>query len=316
MIVTVTLNPSIDRTLRVQALVRGDVLRAEAVEADPGGKGVNVARALSAHGADTVALLVAGGSVGRALVSQLRDAGVRTDVVEVGGSTRTNITVVEPDGTTTKLNEPGPTPTPAELGRVVAAVSSHVSGPADWVVAAGSLPPDVDLDAYARIGDAAHECGARFALDCSGPAFLAGLAAGPDLVKPNREELAEAVGRDLPTLRDIVEACHELQRRGARDVVCSLGGEGALLVSAEGAWFATAPRVEVVNTVGAGDSLLAGFLFAGGAGPEALRVGVAWATAAVGTSGTGVPAPHLVHPETVTVKDASDHTLALWKEVS
>lgn len=308
MILTVTLNPSLDRTLRVAALVRGAVLRAEGVEADPGGKGVNVARALARHGDEVLALLPAGGSVGRAITALLAEAGVPAEVVAIAGSSRANITVVEPDGTTTKLNEPGPTLGTAELATLVTLVGERV-GRGDWVVAAGSLPPGVPNDAYARIGAVAHDRGALFALDSSGPPFVTALSASPDLVKPNREELQEAVGHAVTTVAEVVSACGALQARGVRDVVCSLGGDGAVLVSRTGAWHARGPVVDVRNTVGAGDALLAGFLHAGAAGatgPESLRTGVAWATAAVATSGTGVPLPHNVHLDHVVVVDVTD----------
>jgi 1-phosphofructokinase len=174
----------------------------------------------------------------------------------------------------------------------------------------------MDTSIYRTLGDAAHASGARWALDTSGDALLPALAAGPDVVKPNREELSEAVGADADTLGAVVEACHELRARGARTVVCSLGGDGAVLVDDEGAWHARGPVVQVRNTVGAGDALLAGFVHAGGQGPEALRVGVAWATAAVGTEGTGVPDPSLVGVDDVVVTDAPDLSLPLVPEVT
>lgn len=314
MIVTVTLNPSLDRTLLVGDLRRGEVIRAESSLADPGGKGVNVARALAAHGDDVVAVLPSGGAVGRAVVAMLQDAGVGVGVVPIAGATRANVTVVEPDGTTTKLNEPGPQLSADEVTALVATITAHAAR-GDWVVVAGSLPPALDDAIYRTIGDAAHASGARWALDTSGDALLPALAARPDVVKPNREELAEAVGARVDTLGDVVSACHELRARGASTVVCSLGADGALLVDDDGAWLARGPVVEVRNTVGAGDALLAGFVHAGGAGPEALRVGVAWATAAVRTQGTGVPSPSQVDADDVVIDPAPDPSSPLDSEV-
>ncbi len=140
MIITVTLNPSLDRTLLVHSLVRGEVLRADATRDDPGGKGVNVARALAAHGEQPCAVLPAGGSIGKALVAQLVEAGVHVESVPIQGATRTNITVAEPDGTTTKLNEPGPYLAAEEIDALLDTVRRLASA-GDWVVIGGSLPP-------------------------------------------------------------------------------------------------------------------------------------------------------------------------------
>ncbi len=163
---------------------------------------------------------------------------------------------------------------------------------------------------------AAHESGASVALDTSGPALRAGLPQQPDLVKPNREELAEAVGRDVATLADVVDASRLLLASGAASVLCSLGPDGAVYVDSEVALHAVAPITDVRNTVGAGDALLAGYLRAVGRGPlGALRMGVAWATAAVGTAGTGVPTPDSVDVSQVRVVDVLQSPNTLNKEL-
>jgi 1-phosphofructokinase len=300
MIVTVTLNPSLDRTLAVAALVRGEVVRADSTLEDPGGKGVNVTRFLSAHGTDSIAVLPAGGSIGRGLVGLLADAGIPHRAIPIAGTTRANVTVVEPDGTTTKLNEPGPDLSPAELDALVGAVAELATA-GGWVVVAGSLPADLDTAIVRRLAEVARAAGARFALDASGAALADGLAARPDLIKPNGEELGEVLGRELATLDEVLDGCAEARSRGAGAVICSLGADGAVLVDGDGSWRAIGPSVPVLSTVGAGDSLLAGFLHAGGSGPEALQVGVAWATAAVQTPGTGVPPAELIDPSAVEV---------------
>jgi len=300
MIVTVTLNPSLDRTLEVASLERGEVQRADGAMEDPGGKGVNVAKTLSAYGTQAVAVLPVGGSMGRALVSLIDDAGIPKVVVPIAGRTRANVTVVEPDGTTTKLNEPGPEMSAAEVDAIVAAVAENVTE-GGWVVVAGSLPASLSTDVVLRLGEVAKEAGASFALDASGPALKDGLAAKPDLIKPNGEELAELLGIPLETRDEIIAGCYKARDLGAAAVLCSMGADGALLLDSTGLWFATGPKVTVKSTVGAGDSLLAGFLHGGGHGPEALRVGVAWATAAVGTPGTGVPLAELIIPSAVEV---------------
>jgi len=304
MIVTVTLNPSLDRTLAVSALLRGEVIRADSTLEDPGGKGVNVTRFLSTRGSESVAVLPVGGPIGRGLVGLLDDAGIPYRSIPIQGRTRANVTVVEPDGTTTKLNEPGPDLTTAEIDALVDAVTELVTADG-WVVVAGSLPTGLDTSVMNRLADVARAAGARFALDASGAALADGLAAGPDLIKPNDEELGEILGRELTTIEEVLAGCDEARARGAGAVICSLGSKGAVLVDDHGRWFATGPRVPVLSTVGAGDSLLAGFLHGGGSGPDALRIGIAWATAAVQTAGTGVPLAELINADAVQVSPIS-----------
>lgn len=311
MIVTVTLNPSLDRTLRVQSLRRGEVHRAMYNHTDPGGKGVNVARALSAHGTPVVTVLPVGGSTGFALTAQLAEAGVDHVAVPSSSRTRANVSIVEPDGTTTKINEPGVALTSRELAAVTEAVTGRVR-PGDWVVTAGSIAPGQDPEVYTVIGAAVREAGARWAVDTSGVALSASLAARPDLVKPNREELSEVLGLDLMTLDDVVRACHGLINDNGLTVLCSLGADGAVLVDRDHAWHATGPRVQVENTVGAGDALLAGYLHGltiDGSPVAGLRHGIAWATAAVATPGTGVPAPDAVRPNDVRITEAATAAL-------
>jgi len=300
MIVTVTLNPSLDRTLAIAQLVRGEVIRADSTMEDPGGKGVNVTRFLSARGSESVAVLPVGGSIGRGLVGLLDEAGIPYRSIPIHGTTRANVTVVEPDGTTTKLNEPGPSLSTDDLDALVAAVA-ELATPGGWVVVAGSLPADLDTGVLARLGEVARAAGSRFALDASGAALADGLSARPDLIKPNDEELGEILGRPLDTLEEVLAGCQEARERGAGAVICSLGAKGAVLVDDAGRWFATGAKVPVLSTVGAGDSLLAGFLHGGGTGPDALAVGIAWATAAVQTAGTGVPDAALIDIDAVEV---------------
>jgi 1-phosphofructokinase len=290
MIVTLTLNPSLDRTLEVDALDRGAVLRAASVHLDPGGKGVNVTRALLANGFDSRAVIPCGGAEGGQLVRLLADESVHTVAVPIASRTRSNVTLVEPDGTVTKVNEPGAALTAEEFEAVAAAVLG-CAGTADWVVMCGSLPPDVPVDVYAELTAQFAAAGIRVAVDTSGPALLSAVAAGPDLVKPNREELAEAVGAPLADLAEVVEAARSLRALGAGCVLASLGADGALLVDADGVLLAQGTAIEPRSTVGAGDALLAGFLAGGGSGAAALTEAVAWGAAAVGLPGSRMPGP-------------------------
>lgn len=301
MIVTVTLNPSVDRTVKVETLARGEVMRALGVRVDPGGKGINVSRALAAHGLPTRAVVTVGGAEGEHLVALLRDTGIEIVPVRIRGAIRSNITIVEPDGTTTKINEPGAELSADELSSVFDAVRQPVAS-ADWLVASGSLPPGTPASVYADLVRSLAGSGTRVAIDTSGPALEAALAAGPTLVKPNRDELAEATGMRLATIADVVEAASRLRDLGARAVLASLGADGAVLVDDDGALHGQTPVVSPLSSVGAGDAMLAGFLAGGGAGPRALTQGLAWGAAAVLQPGSGMPSPDDVHLESVRLE--------------
>ncbi|WP_122617527.1 1-phosphofructokinase [Streptomyces sp. Tu 4128] len=300
MILTVTPNPSLDRTYEVPSLDRGEVVRATGERVDPGGKGVNVSRAVAAAGRRTVAVLPLGGAPG-ALVADLLDAqGIEVAPVPIAGATRSNIALAEADGVLTKINAPGPELSAAERELLLETVRSQSPG-ADWIACCGSLPRGLAPSWYAELVARAHAAGVRIALDTSGPALLQALRERPDVVKPNAEELAEAVGRPLATVGDAVKAAEELRELGARSVLASLGADGQLLVAEEGTWFGNARVDAVRSNVGAGDSSLAGFLIAGGAGPGALASAVAHGAAAVRLPGSVMPTPDDLDPTAVTV---------------
>jgi 1-phosphofructokinase/6-phosphofructokinase 2 len=299
MIVTLTPNPSIDRAVLIDALRRGEVHRARSSRIDPGGKGVNVSRALAAQGGSTLAVLPSGGPEGHLLEELLDAAGVHHHPVPVRGSVRMNISVLEPDGTTTKLNEPGPDLSAAEVEALLTTTLDRAAGAdgssgADWVVGCGSLPPGAPSDLYAVLVRRVRERGGHVAIDSSGPPFAAAVAARPHLVKPNHEELAELVEHDLPTLGHVRDAARELVAAGIDVVAVSLGGDGALLVTADECVHARATITAPLSTVGAGDCMLAGLLhgLSSGRGPaDALALGVTWGAAAVTLPGSRVPAP-------------------------
>ncbi|MFF3347487.1 1-phosphofructokinase [Streptomyces sp. NPDC002779] len=300
MILTVTPNPSLDRTYEVPALERGEVVRATGERMDPGGKGVNVSRAVAAAGRRTVAVLPLGGAPGAVVAELLAVQDIEVTAVRIAGATRSNIALAEPDGVLTKINAPGPELTAAEQELLLETVREQ-SRDADWIACCGSLPRGLAPAWYADVVARAHAGGARIALDTSGRALLEALRERPDVVKPNAEELAEAVGRPLSTVGDAVKAAEELRGMGAGAVLASLGADGQLLVDGAGTWFGSA-RVDVVRSnVGAGDSSLAGFLIAGGSGPEALASAVAHGAAAVQLPGSVMPSPGDLDPSAVTV---------------
>ncbi|MEU8419672.1 1-phosphofructokinase [Micromonospora sp. NPDC048835] len=300
MIVTVTLNPSLDRAVEVDSLTRGKVIRAAAAHLDPGGKGVNVSRALLANGVPSVAVVPSGGDEGNQLIRLLEAEGVEVLAVSISGRTRSNITLAEPDGTVTKINEPGPAMYRAEFDGVIDRVLANASG-ADWVVLCGSVPPGLPADAYAQVCRKLRAAGVRVAVDTSGPALREAALAGATLLKPNREELADVVGAPLTGLDDVVDAAQRLRAWGAGTVVVSLGADGAVLVDAGGVHTGTCPVSRPRSTVGAGDALLAGFLAAGAEGAAALAEGLAWGAAAVSLPGSRMPGPADLFRHDVTI---------------
>ena len=304
MIVTVTPNPSVDRTLVVPELVRGEVNRADAGQMDPGGKGVNVSRALAANDVPTRAVLPLAGPDGTLMGTLLAEAGIDFVPVEVSGPTRSNISVVEPDGTLTKINAAGHPLSADEVDTLLATATDDLDG-VTWVVGCGSLPPDTRPDFYAALIERARAKGALVAIDTSGKPFDACLEARPDLIKPNLEELAELVGRPLDTIDDVVAAATEVMADGPKTIVVSLGKHGAVLVHDDEPVLAVPPPIVPQSNVGAGDSLLAGFLAGGGRGADALRRGVAYGSAAASLPGTSMPRSHDLDLDGVRVQPAA-----------
>jgi 1-phosphofructokinase len=309
MIVTLTANPSIDRTVELQTpLERGAVLRAGTIAAQAGGKGVNISRAAVAAGVRSVAVVPA--PEDEPYVRELRAAGVDCRAVGPALPPRVNITITEPDGTTTKINSPGPAAAPELLSRLADAVAGQARG-ASWVVLAGSVPPAMPADWYAALVARVRKL-APVAVDTSGDALRA--VAGrlrqgaPALLKPNADELASVTGADAHQLQHdpaaAAKAARVLVDEGLGACLVTLGGAGATLVTPDGAWHAAAPETTVVSTVGAGDSSLFGYLLAdlrGLAAPDRLRLAVAYGSAAAGLPGTNIPAPAQVRPDRVAV---------------
>ncbi len=252
---TVTLNTALDLTYRVPALTPRASHRVTQVIERPGGKGLNVARVLAALGYETVATGFAGGATGAVLRDGLAATPVRDELVETAGSTRRTVAVVDAaDGDTTQLNEPGPTVTAAEWDAFRARFASLLDGAAA-VALCGSLPPGIHVGAYAELVRLARAAAVPVLLDTSGEPLRRGIAARPDLVKPNADELAQLTGAREPR-----RATLDARRRGAHAVVSSLGPEGLLAATPEGLWRATPPAPVKGNPTGAGDSAVAGLL--------------------------------------------------------
>ncbi|MFD8047047.1 1-phosphofructokinase family hexose kinase [Streptomyces chartreusis] len=256
MILTVTLNTALDITYRVRALRPHASHRVSEVIERPGGKGLNVARVLAALGHEVTVTGFTGGATGRVVQDQLTGVpGVVDALLPVSGPTRRTIAVVdERTGDTTQLNEPGPTVTPAEWSAFQEAYDDLLAS-ASVVALCGSLPPGVPVGAYAGLVRSAKAAEVPVLLDTSGEALRRGVAARPDIIKPNADELAELTGSHDP-----LRATQDARRRGARTVVASLGKSGLLAVTPEGRWQATPPTRLHGNPTGAGDAAVAGLL--------------------------------------------------------
>jgi 1-phosphofructokinase len=280
-IVTVTPNPSIDRTIRLERLVPGGLNRAHSATSEAAGKGVNLSYALATEGVDTIAVLPLAAQSAVQYLGLLADA-VPVAAVPIAGAMRVNVSIIESDGRVTKMNEPGPPLAASDADAIVNAAASAAR--AGWIVGCGSLPPGAPRDFYGRLAKLATR-DRRVAIDSSGDALAAAVTAGIALMKPNLHELEELVRRPLATLGEVVGAAHELVAHGCGAVLVSLGADGAIYVDASAAAHGEAQVADAANTVGAGDALLAGFL-AAGARVEALPIAVAWAVAAVRSAGS------------------------------
>jgi 1-phosphofructokinase len=290
-IVTVTPNPVLDRTLSVPHIVFDEMMRATASRLDWGGKGFNVSRALSALGVENVAMGFVGGATGERLARGLHELGIVTDFVPIAEETRTNIVIAEGEGERyVKVNEAGPTVRAEEWKALLNRVRERVRPGEIWVLA-GSLPRGVPGDFYAQLVGIVQERGARALLDTSAEPLRQGCAAGPTLVKPNAVEAEEMTGREIHSDADVLDAAAFFLEQGVGLAALSLGAEGLLLASRQQAVWARPPWLLIRNPVGAGDASLAGMAWAlerGLALEEIARWGVATGTAAAMREGVSV----------------------------
>jgi 1-phosphofructokinase family hexose kinase len=293
MLVTVTLNAAIDRTLTVPNFQRGLRHRASEALTLAGGKGINVARALKAIGVPVVATGLAGGRTGTRIVEELTHESILNDLVRIEGESRTSTAVVDPmTGSHTEINEWGPHVEPEELKMLLEKLL-YLSAGAEWVVFAGTLPRGVDDAFYAEAIRELARRGVRSVLDCEGPPLRFGVEAEPYLVSPNQHEAEGLVGQEFSGEEDFAMALETIAEMGARNVVISHEGGCYALLREERKlcrYRAQIARVEPVSSVGSGDVLLAGFLAARRAGrapEEALCQAVGAATASTLVTGAG-----------------------------
>lgn len=289
MIYTVTLNPALDKTVQIPNFTLDAVNRITELRRDAGGKGINVSKVIAKLGGTSEAVAVLSGDTGSWIAGALKEAGIRVKAFPADGETRTNLKVIDPvNDTHTDINEPGPQVTDAMLAEMLDVLAEEVCE-GDYVVLSGSLPAGVNRGTYGAWTRTLRHAGAHVYLDADGDALEAGLAGKPFFTKPNNHELSALVGRELTTVEEIAAAAHELVEKGVERVVISMGGEGALLATATETWHASSVKVPVGSTVGAGDSVVAAFVYADSQGmgvEDTLRLAMATGAANVMESGT------------------------------
>lgn len=274
MIYTVTLNPSIDYIVEVENLKLGDLNRMKRDLKLPGGKGINVSRVLNQLEVQNKAIGFLGGFTGRYIEDWLREESISSDFVHISDDTRINIKLKH--GEETEINGAGPDIRDTEADELLQKLAA-LSGD-DIVILSGSVPPSLGADFYDKLISVCKQSGAEFVIDTTGAALKKALTHQPLLVKPNHHELAELFGVTINTREEIIIYGRKLLDAGAKHVLVSMAGEGALFISEQGVYHANAPAGKVKNSVGAGDSMIAGFvgtLSLTGDVMEAFRAGVA-----------------------------------------
>ena len=297
MIYTVTLNPAIDKTAVIENFCPGAVNRIGMLREDAGGKGINVSKCLKNLGADSTASVILAGDAGKRLEKMLGEMGIPSLVVWAEGESRTNLKIVDlAKRENTDINEPGPAVSGELLEELKTKLGERIL-PGDLVILSGSLPAGVDRGLYGNWTAYFRSLGARVYLDADGEPMKRGIEAVPSVIKPNDGELAALLGKEKLSQEEMVWEGRRLLETGIEEIVISMGAEGALFVSREGCYFASALPVEVKSTVGAGDSMVAAMAFADVRNlsqEEKIRLAVAMSAGSVMQSGTQPPEANLV----------------------
>ena len=297
MIYTVTLNPAIDKTVVIENFCAGTVNRIGMLREDAGGKGINVSKCLKNLGADSTASVVLAGDAGKRLEKMLGEMGIPSLAVWAEGESRTNLKIVDlAKRENTDINEPGPAVSGELLEELKTKLGERIL-PGDLVILSGSLPAGVDRGLYGNWTAYFRSLGARVYLDADGEPMKRGIEAVPSVIKPNDGELAALLGKEKLSQEEMVWEGRRLLETGIEEIVISMGAEGALFVSREGCYFASALPVEVKSTVGAGDSMVAAMAFGDEqklGREEKIRLAVAMGAGSVMQSGTQPPEANLV----------------------
>lgn len=297
MIVTVTMNPAIDKTVEIDTLCPGGLNRIQRVEYDAGGKGINVSKTIKELGGESIAVGFLGGNSGRTIENVLNQKGIRNDFVWVEQETRTNTKVFEKSGELTELNEPGPVISPEQSQELLNKISAYASE-GTLVILAGSIPSGVDSDIYAQIIRMVHEKGGKVLLDADGKLFREALEAVPDIIKPNRVELEEYMGIDYrASEKELLDAAEKFLESGIETIAVSMGKSGAMFVRDGYQVKCPALSVKSHSTVGAGDAMVAALAYAWDqklGSEDTVKLCMATSAGAVTTVGTKPPSREVV----------------------
>ncbi|MBN2168284.1 MAG: 1-phosphofructokinase family hexose kinase, partial [Actinobacteria bacterium] len=287
MIYTITLNPTLDITYVVDSVKPEGSFKAREVIKTPGGKGINVSKALMSMGVDSTCMGLMGGYSGQEATELLQKEGLILQMVKIASDTRTNVVIFGRDNCSELIiRAEGPTVEEEETQKL-ADLFLRIANAPEVLVLSGSLPRSVRNDIYYSIIQGAKERGAKVFLDASGEPMKLGIEAVPYLIKPNKKELEELAGRTFKGEEEVIDYSHELNRSGIEMVLVSMGREGAILVTGEGTWKGVVPVIKE-DTVGAGDSMVAGFAFGltcSKSLEETFHMALAWSVSAVMNAG-------------------------------
>ena len=281
MIVTLTINPAIDRIISVDRLAFEDRAYINSSRESAGGRGINASSVIHSFGGETLAVLISGGDSGKRLEELLAKYGYRIAVVPVQNEIRTNLTITDKHGLTVNLNEPGPPLGKAEVARVERVVRDTLDH-ASWLMVCGSIPPGVPPSFYGKLVSMARHKKVKTLLHARGDALREGIAARPTVAAPNQQEAEGLLGQTLLTRTHYLEAAERIRQLGPESVVLTLGSRGAVGAFADGLMEALPPRIDAVCPIGAGDALMAAYAWARerrASAADALRWGVAAGTA-------------------------------------
>lgn len=297
MIITVTMNPAIDKTVEIEQLVPNGLNRIQKVEYDAGGKGINVSKTIHELGGESLAMGFLGGNAGKTIENVLTSWNIQHDFIWVEGETRTNTKVFEKSGGVTELNEPGPVINEAQVEELIQKICEHTDKET-LVVLAGSIPAGVDKNIYAAITESVHEKGGSVLMDADGELFRNALKASPDIIKPNQVELEEYIGADYRlSMGELKALAEKFQNNGIKTVAISMGKGGAMIVRDKFVARCPALSVKAHSTVGAGDAMVAALAYSWDkklGDEETVRLCMATSAGAVTTVGTKPPARTVV----------------------
>ena len=298
MIITVTMNPAMDKTVEIDRLLSGGLNRIKKVEYDAGGKGINVSKTIKALGGESIATGFLGGNTGKNIEMVLDEKGICHEFVWVNGETRTNTKIVEENGRVTELNEPGPVIDDRQMDRLIRKILGYAKEGTLFVLS-GSVPTGVDPMIYARLILLLHEKGAEVLLDADGELLKNGLSQRPDMIKPNLAELEKYAGicRESSD-KMLLNVARSVREEGVKSVAVSMGEDGALFLLDRYEVRCPALPVKANSTVGAGDAMVAALAFSWEqklTGEETVRLCMASSAGAVTTEGTKPPTRELVN---------------------